>query len=101
MADAVQALHLAEPLLTPLQTALAEVVDNSVTYDLCCQVQASILLQVNVSAHTMPDQADLLLPGWGFFFIERMAEVMSGGDRTNQHVIDLYLYQDSGEPQRK
>ena len=73
-------------------------------YRLRWQVQTSILLQVNVSVRALSDQPDqetpLSPPGWGFFVIERMTGIIDAANKTNQHVIELYLYQDSGEPQR-
>jgi anti-sigma regulatory factor (Ser/Thr protein kinase) len=98
--EAVQTLHLPEPLLTRLQRVIAEVIDNTIVYDLSRQVKATILLQVNLSARVVPAPVEPSVPlGWGFFVVERMVEIVSEFEPASQHEIDLYLYQECGEPQ--
>lgn len=97
--DSLQPLHLTEPLLNRLHKAIAEVIGNAVAYDLRHQVQASILLRINLAAHAAPDPLDPPAPpAWGFFLIERRVELIGEAEQVSQHGIELYLYQERNEP---
>jgi hypothetical protein len=97
LSSAVQELHLPEPLLTQLQTALAAVVHHRVACLLRTPRAASLLVVVYVAAVSLADlgvdgEANKTPPVWGFFLVERTGDGESTADNPSRHLICLYLY---------
>jgi hypothetical protein len=83
-------LHLHEPLLTRLYTALREAVRNRLNAVQRDQENARIGLRVQVSTQvTVRQKGDSA--SWSFFLLERMLTASSG---VGQPIIEIYLYQE-------
>lgn len=111
VAEVVRELYLPTAHLERLKTALAEAVLNAIEHGGRSRLDLPLVIRVQVSAKALqdcvnepanPELADRpLLRGWSFFLIEKMRDDLGLSDADAHHTIELFLYLEGGNYDRK
>jgi len=95
IAEAVQTLNWSDLPLEQLKQALAQAIRNMIERSRLYDSATPLLIRVLI-----PKDGETTSRGWGFFLVQKQADKTQATIGASQHIIELFLYQESHPPFR-